>query len=147
MAPRPSSIRAAARHVALYGGACAVVTLAAAWIEYGLAPSPGRWGLALVAVAALFAALGAWIGHRLTPRARSGTFVRNTAAAHSLGLSARELEVLDRLAEGAPNKLIARRLGISPNTVKTHVARVLDKLDARTRTEAIARARALDLLP
>lgn len=48
---------------------------------------------------------------------------------------------------GRSNKEIAARLHVSPNTVKTHVARVLDKLDARRRTEAIRRARELGLLP
>ena len=55
--------------------------------------------------------------------------------------------MLGQLAQGAPNKVIARRLAISPNTVKTHLARLFDKLGAANRTEAIARARALDLLP
>ena len=103
--------------------------------------------IVLVEIAVLFAGVGGWIGHRLTPRNRSGGFVRNAAAAASLGLSQRELEVLDRLASGAPNKVIARQLAISPNTVKTHLACLFEKLGASTRTEAIARARALDLVP
>ena len=56
-------------------------------------------------------------------------------------------EVLDLLASGAANKVIARRLGISPNTVKTHVARLFEKLEAANRTEAIHKALALDILP
>jgi DNA-binding CsgD family transcriptional regulator len=55
-------------------------------------------------------------------------------------LSARELEVLRHLAEGASNKAIARRLGISAHTVKFHVAAILDKLGAASRTEAAAQA-------
>jgi DNA-binding CsgD family transcriptional regulator len=55
--------------------------------------------------------------------------------------------VLALLAKGSSNKLIARALGISPNTVKTHVARLFEKLEAQSRTEAIHKARALDLLP
>ncbi|HTU54095.1 MAG TPA: helix-turn-helix transcriptional regulator [Acetobacteraceae bacterium] len=55
-------------------------------------------------------------------------------------LTPRELEVLTLLAEGASNKVIARRLGISVNTAKFHVGQVLDKLDATGRTDAVAHA-------
>ena len=55
-------------------------------------------------------------------------------------LSARELEVLDQLAEGLPNKLIAHRLNISEHTVKTHVASIFAKLGASSRTEAVSQA-------
>ncbi|HYM02131.1 MAG TPA: LuxR C-terminal-related transcriptional regulator, partial [Stellaceae bacterium] len=51
---------------------------------------------------------------------------------------AREVEVLSALADGASNKAIARRLGISFHTVKFHVASILTKLDADSRTEAVA---------
>ncbi len=55
-------------------------------------------------------------------------------------LTQRELEVLALLAEGASNKAIARRLGISPHTAKFHVGSLIDKLDATGRTEAVAHA-------
>jgi len=58
----------------------------------------------------------------------------------NIDLTARELEVLALLAEGASNKLIARRLGISTHTAKFHVASLLEKLDAVTRTDAVAHA-------
>jgi len=61
-------------------------------------------------------------------------------------LTARELEVLRALADGASNKMIARRLGISFHTVKFHVASILTKLDADTRTEAVAQAARLGLV-
>jgi DNA-binding CsgD family transcriptional regulator len=55
-------------------------------------------------------------------------------------LTARELEVLALLAEGTSNKLIARRLGISIHTAKYHVASLLEKLDAVSRTDVVASA-------
>jgi NarL family two-component system response regulator YdfI len=55
-------------------------------------------------------------------------------------LSDRELEVLDLLAEGLSNKLIAHRLSISEHTVKTHVASIFAKLGASSRTEAVSQA-------
>jgi DNA-binding NarL/FixJ family response regulator len=67
-------------------------------------------------------------------------------AADSIGLTARELEVLALLGEGASNKEIARRLAISVHTAKFHVASILDKLDATGRTDAVAHAIRLGLL-
>ena len=59
-----------------------------------------------------------------------------------VALTARELEVLALLAEGASNKLIARRLGISAHTANVHVASLLEKLDAVSRTDAVSSSRA-----
>jgi len=56
------------------------------------------------------------------------------------GLTARELEVLRLLAEGLPNKSIARQLGISEHTVKFHINAVMGKLGAQSRTDAVVRA-------
>ena len=73
-------------------------------------------------------------------------------AAHGAGpdatieLTARELEVLALLAEGASNKQIARRLGISAHTAKYHVASLLEKLDAVSRTDAVAHAARIGVL-
>ena len=63
-----------------------------------------------------------------------------------IALTARELEVLALLGEGASNKMIARRLGISSHTAKYHVASLLDKLDAVSRTDAVAHAARLGVL-
>jgi DNA-binding NarL/FixJ family response regulator len=61
-------------------------------------------------------------------------------------LTRRELEVLAAMADGASNKAIARRLGISFHTAKFHVAAILAKLDADSRTEAVAKAAQLGLV-
>lgn len=61
-------------------------------------------------------------------------------------LTQRELEVLHLLAEGLPNKAIARRLDISEHTVKFHVNAVMSKLSAQSRTEAVVRATRLGLI-
>jgi DNA-binding CsgD family transcriptional regulator len=58
--------------------------------------------------------------------------------APDIGLTPRELDVLALIAEGASNKMIARRLDISVHTVKFHIASLLDKLDAQGRAEAVA---------
>jgi DNA-binding NarL/FixJ family response regulator len=69
-------------------------------------------------------------------RARAG----ETAAAPGAPLTSREREILEMLADGASNRLIASRLGISRHTAKFHVASILTKLGVRSRTEAVATA-------
>ena len=71
----------------------------------------------------------------------------NTAALASLGLTGQEVKVLERLAAGQSNKEIARSLGLSPNTVKTHIAHLFEKLAVSRRTQAIGKARDLQLIP
>ncbi len=68
------------------------------------------------------------------------------ALSDELGLTPREQEVLTLLAEGASNKLIARRLGISVHTAKFHVGSLLNKFDAVGRTDAVAHAARLGVL-
>ncbi len=79
------------------------------------------------------------------PRARSGG--NGASAGLEEPLSERELEVLRLIAEGASNQDIARRLVVSPATAKTHVNHIFGKLDAESRVQVVARARALGLLP
>jgi LuxR family maltose regulon positive regulatory protein len=62
-------------------------------------------------------------------------------------LTSREFEVLDMLAAGRSNQAIARELVVTLDTVKKHVGHVLGKLGAANRTEAVARARELNLIP
>jgi len=67
-------------------------------------------------------------------------------AASDFELTPRELDVLALLAEGASNKMIAQRLGISVHTAKFHVGSLLDKLDATGRTDAVAQAARLGVI-
>ena len=94
-----------------------------------------------------FAAGGVWVGWKLTSKAAPAPFARNTAAQASLGLTHQEMKVLERLAAGQSNKEIARTLGLSPNTVKTHLANLFAKLEVARRTQAVSKARDLHLIP
>lgn len=135
------------RQALLYGGALAALALLLAWMDYRHLARAWSTELFVLMVAIVFAGVGIWLGNRLTPRAAPSPFQRNERALVSLGISPRECEVLELAAQGCPNKVIARRLAISPNTVKTHLASLFGKLAASNRTEAIARARDLRLLP
>lgn len=118
------------------------------WLDYRQAMRTSSTGTYIAGIAVIFVALGIWLGARLfETRAAGPGFERNDKAVAALGLSPRELEILDLVAAGQANKDIARTLGISPNTVKTHVANVLLKLEAPRRTQAIAKARELQILP
>ncbi|HEY6816273.1 MAG TPA: LuxR C-terminal-related transcriptional regulator [Croceibacterium sp.] len=138
---------AMARVIVLYALALGLAATLLAWLEYRYLARTFSFEIYLLLVAGGAVVLGAWLGNRLTPRrAAEGPFERNAAAVRSLGLSPRELDILDRLAAGESNKEIARTLGISPNTVKTHVARVYEKLAVQRRVQAVEKARFLALI-
>jgi len=137
-----------ARTILLYAVALGLAATALNWLEYRYVARALSTEIYVALVAAAFVVLGVWAGARLTPRrGHEGPFLRNQAAIRSLGLSSREVEILDALASGETNKELARRFGISPNTVKTHLARVYGKLGVQRRVQAVEKARLLALIP
>ncbi|MES2754191.1 MAG: LuxR C-terminal-related transcriptional regulator [Pseudomonadota bacterium] len=137
--------KASVARAMLYGVGLSLAALALAWIDYQRMARTHAADLALALTAAGFLALGLFAGARLFGRSVQRP-PGNPAAVTALKISGRELDVLRALAAGQANKEIARSLGVSPNTVKTHVARLYEKLDARRRTDAVARARGLGIL-
>jgi DNA-binding CsgD family transcriptional regulator len=129
-----------------YGLLLAVATAALQWLDYLALVRARATDLYIALIAAGFLTLGLHAGWRLFGIRRPAQTAGNPQAQDALGISPRELEVLRELAAGHSSKEIARRLAVSPNTVKTHVSRLLDKLGARRRTEAIQRARELGLI-
>lgn len=99
-------------------------------------------------IALLFTGVGVWAGHKLTGGLSRDIreFKPNRKAIAYLGISDRELDVLEFMAEGLSNREIAERLYISINTVKTHVSSILSKLEADRRTQAIQKARSLKII-
>jgi two-component system, NarL family, response regulator LiaR len=126
----------------LAGGAFALQ-----WLEHQHLARALPRDVYLAVVGAAFAAGGVWVGWRLSRRTTPERFEQNRAALAALGLTGQELKVLEQLAAGRSNKEIARALGLSPNTVKTHLANLFAKLEVRRRTQAIGRARDLHLIP
>ena len=135
------------KQAALYGAFLAAGVLALQWLDYQRLALAHPGDLTLFRVALAFLALGLFIGARVIAPPRPAPFDGNPKALEALGISPRELEVLEEIAAGHSNKEIARRLNVSPNTVKTHAARLFEKLEARRRTDAIARARELGIVP
>jgi DNA-binding CsgD family transcriptional regulator len=116
-------------------------------------------------VAILFAILGIWLGLKLTKTketvvikevpvpvpvpvpVRSTEFVVDANRMRQLGITARELEILEAIAAGLSYREIAEKLFVSENTVKTHSSRLFDKLNAKRRTQAVQIAKEAGLLP
>ena len=137
-----------ARIVILYALALAAGAALLQWLEYRFLTRAYSIEIYIALIAAGFVALGIWVGRALTPAPPvDDGFTRNEAAIRSLGLSPRECEILALLASGQSNKEMARSLAISPNTIKTHVARVYGKLEVARRVQAIEKARWLRLIP
>ncbi|HEX5047475.1 MAG TPA: response regulator transcription factor [Gammaproteobacteria bacterium] len=135
------------RTILIYGVLLAAGALGLQWLQYRFLIQTHSTEAYVALVALAFLGLGVWVGARLFRRPPpAAEFAANTAAQRSLGISGRELEVLELLAAGRSNKEIAGRLDVSPNTVKTHVAKLYDKLEVRRRTEAVLRARELGML-
>lgn len=132
------------RQVLGWGAALAAGAVLLAWADWQRLARTHFADVALLLVAALFLGLGLWLGFAVWHRPQQPP--GNPAAVASLGLTPREVEVLGLLAAGQANKEIARALGVSPNTVKTHLARLYEKLGATSRTGAIAQARSLGIV-
>lgn len=136
-----------ARAIALYGLILAGIALLLEGLRVRHVLRAIDTDIYIACLAALFIGLGLWIGLRLTGARPAGPFVPNVQASASLRISPRESEILALLAGGHSNKEIARILHISPNTVKTHVSSVFEKLATSRRTQAIDKARKLGILP
>ncbi|HEY8572324.1 response regulator transcription factor [Phenylobacterium sp.] len=134
------------RTVILWGLVLAAGALLLQWLEYQYLARAFSIEAYVGLIGVACAAGGVWLGWKLTQRRAPAPFERNAAAVASLGLTGQEVKVLERLAAGQSNKEIARTLGLSPNTVKTHVANLFAKLQVSRRTQAISKARDLHLI-
>lgn len=139
------------RTILLYGIALAALLFLLQWLQFSFFVRDLSLEFYLSVVAAVFTAVGIWAGLKLT---RSKTkviiqsdFTFNEEELNRLGISKRELEVLQLMASGLSNQEIADKLFVSLNTVKTHSANLFVKLDAKRRTQAIQKAKELSLIP
>ncbi len=129
------------RRIALYGLLLAGAATLLQWLDYQRLARTHWEEIYTFGIALAFLALGVFVGARAFAGARKpATFDGNPQALAALGISARELAVLQEIVAGRSNKEIAARLHIAPSTVKTHVARIYEKLGAKRRTDAVNRA-------
>ncbi|HWZ82020.1 MAG TPA: response regulator transcription factor [Terriglobales bacterium] len=155
------------RHVLFYGLIGGVLIAALKWTEYRFLVVEHSIEIYGGLIAATFAILGIWLGLKLTGRqqtivvqevpasvAQGSPYLsdektgekRDVKKREDLGITPRELEILELIAQGMSNREIAEKLYVSENTVKTHSSRVFDKLGARRRTQAVQLGKEFGLL-
>ena len=146
------------RPVLLYGLLGGILIAALKWTEYRFLVIEHSVEIYGGLIAATFAVLGIWLGLKLTGRPErvvikevpvpaADPFVPNDSKREALGITPRELEILELIAQGLSNREIAEKLFVSENTVKTHSSRVFDKLGAKRRTQAVQLGKEFGLLP
>jgi DNA-binding CsgD family transcriptional regulator len=146
------------RHVLICGVIGGILIALLKWTEYQFLVIDHSVEIYGGLTAATFAAIGIWLGLKLTrPRhekkiapteAPAKTlFTPDDTTQNRLGITRRELEILHLVAAGLSNREIAGKLFVSENTVKTHCSRAFDKLGARRRTQAVQLGKEFGLLP
>jgi DNA-binding CsgD family transcriptional regulator len=145
-------------HTLIYGLSGGILIVVLKLLEFRFLVVEHSIEIYIGLVAALFAGLGIWLGLKLTrkqevvvvkevPVAAIQPFALNKERLQDLGITKRELEILELIAQGMSNREIADKLFVSENTVKTHSSRLFDKLSARRRTQAVQIAKELGLIP
>jgi NarL family two-component system response regulator LiaR len=147
------------RSVILYGASLAVLLFLMKWLEWRFIIVDHAFELYAGALAIIFTLLGIWLAVKLTrPKTntiivekevfvKSDDFVLDDKELARIGLSKRELEVLQLMAQGLSNHQIAEHLFVSLNTIKTHSSKVFEKLEVQRRTQAVDKAKKLCLIP
>jgi NarL family two-component system response regulator LiaR len=144
--------------VLIYGLIGGILIAVLEWTEYRFLVVEHSIEIYGGLTAAMFAAIGIWLGLKLTGKqhrivvkevsvAVRVPFIPDEKKREELGITRRELEILERIAQGMSNREIAEKLYVSENTVKTHSSRVFDKLGAKRRTQAVQLGKEFGLLP
>lgn len=142
----------------IYGVAMALLLFLLRWLELRLIIIDHAFEIYAGIIALLFTGLGIWLALKLAkPKTvvvekeviieRTTPFMMNDAALGELNISKRELEVLELMAKGLSNQEIAAQLFVSLSTIKTHSSRILEKLDVKRRTQAVEKAKRLNIIP
>ncbi|GAA4460185.1 response regulator transcription factor [Nemorincola caseinilytica] len=161
------------RNIVIYGISLAALLLLLSWLQWRLLIIDHATDIYIGAIALLFTGLGIWLALKImrpkketviiekeiyitqpaadpsptTPSTDITNFTINEQQLQKLGISAREMDVLQLMAKGLSNQEIAERLYVSLNTIKTHSSNLFLKLDVKRRTQAVDQARKLGLIP
>lgn len=144
----------------LYGICLALMLFLLRWLELRFLIFDHSFEIYIGCIALIFTGLGIWLAIKLTkPKTETivvekevylspdQSFTLNATLISQLELSKRELEVLNRMAQGFSNQEIAEQLFVSLSTVKTHNQNLFSKLDVKRRTQAIEKAKRLKIIP
>jgi NarL family two-component system response regulator LiaR len=145
------------RIILLYGLSGGLLIAALRFTEYRFLVLEHSVEIYGALIALVFAAIGIRLGLTLTRKEHvlvvrevpvpATPFVRNDQQVAALGITPRELEILEQIASGKSTRQIAESLFVSENTVKTHASRVFDKLGVNRRTQAVHEGKRLGLIP
>ncbi len=147
------------KQIVLYGAALGTLLILLKLLEFNLVIRSNVFEVYAGIVAVIFCAVGIWVGlkyARINPGKTNKIIVEvqgkenwqvDEKMINELGISKREYEVLELIAKGHTNQEVADKLFVSPNTIKTHLANLFAKLDVNRRTQAIQRAKELNILP
>jgi len=144
----------------VYGISLAFLLFLLKWLEFRFIIFDHSFEIYIGFIAVIFTVLGIWLALKLSkPRIetvvvekevyahRNEKFVLDTSLVSQFELSKRELEILGLLAQGHSNQEIAAKLFVSLSTVKTHIQNLFEKLDVKRRTQAVEKAKMLNLIP
>jgi len=144
----------------VYGISMAFLLFLLKWLELRFIIFDHSFEIYIGFIAIIFTALGIWLALKLSkPKIetvvvekevyihKNENFVLDTSLISQLELSKRELEILTLLAQGHSNQEIAAKLFVSLSTVKTHNQNLFEKLDVKRRTQAVEKAKRLNLIP
>lgn len=147
------------KHTILYGISLALLLFLLKWLELRFIIIDHAFEIYIGFIALIFTGLGIWLALKLSrpkvetvviekevPVERSVNLVPNLKELEKLNLSKRELEVLQLMADGLSNQEIADRLFLSLNTIKTHSLRLFSKMDVERRTQAVDKAKKLNII-
>lgn len=146
------------KQIIMYGLSLAVLLFLLKWLELRFIIIDHAFEIYAGAIALVFTGLGIWLALKLTkPKVETRViekevilhqkdFVFNQPELEKIGLSKRELEVLNLMSKGMSNQEIAAQLFVSLNTIKTHSSKIFEKLDVKRRTQAVEKAKRLSII-
>lgn len=147
------------KEIISYAISMGILLLLLRWLEFRFLVLEHQYEIYIGLISVFFLLFGIWLANKITkPKVRTivvekevrvsmDHFILNETELRQRNISKRELEVLTLMAKGLSNQEIAEQLFVSLNTVKTHSAKLFEKLDVKRRTQAIETAKKLQLLP